>query len=131
MQHIFTIFCLVIVFFSVSCVNQGTESNGTSKNQTHVAKVHGSKPRVSDTSRQKSRKYVPGQVLVKFKQGTDQEAIEGIQKELALQTIRVVSKPYLYLMKITDGTPVEKMISRLQDFKQVLYSEPDYVMSIN
>jgi len=82
-------------------------------------------------SRQKSQKYVPGQILVKFKQGTDQEAIDGIQKELALQTIRVVSKPYLYLMKITDGTPVDKMIIRLQDFKQVLYSEPDYVMSIN
>jgi hypothetical protein len=74
---------------------------------------------------------VPGQILVKFKQGTDQKAIEGIQKELALKTIRVVSKPYLYLMKITDGTLVEKMIIRLQDFDQVLYSEPNYIISIN
>jgi len=131
LQYIFTIFCLIIVFFPVSCVNRDTESTETLKNQAHDTQVQGSKPSVLETSRRKSQKYVPGQILVKFKQGTDQKYIEGIQKELALQTIRVVSKPYLYLMKITDGTPVEKMISKLQDFKQVLYSEPDYVISIN
>lgn len=131
MQYIFTIFCLVIVFFPISCVNRDTESKETLKNQAHVAQVQDSKPRVLETSHRKSQKYVPGQILVKFKQGTDQKAIEGIQKELALKTIRVVSKPYLYLMKITDGTLVEKMIIRLQDFDQVLYSEPNYIVSIN
>jgi hypothetical protein len=71
--------------------------------------------------------YAPAQVLVKFKEGTQPQEIEAIQRELHLQTLRIVSKPNLYLMKIQDGFSVQEIVSRLKGFKAVEYAEPNYM----
>ena len=77
-----------------------------------------------------SAQYVPGEVLVKFKDGTDEQAIEAIQRELCLKTIRVSPKLHVYRMKILDGSPVEEVIKHLQGFKEVEYSEPNYIVRL-
>jgi len=71
--------------------------------------------------------YIPGQILVKFKVSTDTKAIEAIQRELHLKTIKIVSSPNLYLMKILDGSSVERTVERLRNYEEVKYSEPNYV----
>ncbi len=75
-------------------------------------------------------RYAPGEVLVKFREGTDEGTMAGIQQEAHLETIRVVSSPNLYLMKIVDGTPVEEMVERLRRYGEVAYAEPNYVRRI-
>ncbi len=50
-------------------------------------------------------RYGPGEILVKFREGTDEGTIARIQQEAHLETIRVVSSPILYLMEIVDGSP--------------------------
>jgi hypothetical protein len=74
--------------------------------------------------------HVSGQVLVKFKEGTQERVIEAIERELHLQTIRVVSRPNLYLMKIQDGLSMEETIRRLQESKAVEYAEPNLIRTI-
>ena len=74
-----------------------------------------------------SKNYVPGEIMVKFHAGTSQETIQEIMKELHLETIRVVSKPDLYLMKIVDGSSVESVLERLHNYKEVKYAEPNYM----
>jgi len=95
-----------------------------------VTEIQGrEQPRLAPTGRE-DQHYVPGEILVKFKDGTNEQAIKAIQGELHLETIRLVSKPNLYLMKILDGSSVEAVIERLQNYKEVKYAEPNYLISI-
>ena len=75
------------------------------------------------------KNYVPGEILIRFRAGTDEQAIETIQRKLHLTTIKIVSRPNLYLMKILDGSSVEKIMERLQDFQKVKYSEPNHIVT--
>ena len=76
------------------------------------------------------KNYVPGEILIKFKEGTDAQTIKTIQGELHLKTIKIVSRPNLYLMKILDSSPVETIMERLKDFQDVAYSEPNYIVTV-
>lgn len=72
--------------------------------------------------------YVLDEVLVKFKPGTDADAIERIRAALNLETIRKFSSPNLFLMKITDGSSVNAVIEQLKTYEAVKYAEPNYVV---
>lgn len=84
-----------------------------------------------EPSRAQRRDYVPGQVLVKFKDGVDEQAIQTIQEAMSLKTIRVIRRPNLYLMRISDGTSVESIIERLMAFPEVSYAEPNYRVTVH
>lgn len=75
-------------------------------------------------------RYAPGEVLVKFRDGTDAGTIASIQREVHLETVKVVSSPNLFLMKIVDDTSVEETVQRLQRYREVVYAEPNYVRRI-
>ena len=77
---------------------------------------------------QESHNYLPGEILIKFKDGTDLQSIKTIQKRLSLRTIKVVPKLNIYRMKIEDGSSVEEVMKRLQGFLEVEYSEPNYMV---
>ena len=79
----------------------------------------------------KSNGYVTDQIIVKFINGTDPKTISVIQKELRLEILRTFSSPNLFLMKITDNTPVKDIQKSLNKYKEVKYSEPNYKMSID
>jgi hypothetical protein len=76
-----------------------------------------------------SHKYIPGEILIKFKDGTDVESIKTIQERLGLTTIKVVPKLNIYHMKIQNGSSVEEVMRRLQSFREVEYSEPNYIVN--
>ena len=65
--------------------------------------------------------------MVTFYAGTSEKTIQEITRELHLETIRVVSKPDLYLMEILDGSSVENVLERLHNYKEVKYAEPNYM----
>ena len=73
------------------------------------------------------KNYVPGEIMVKFQAGTSEKTIQAITGELHLETIRIVSKPDLYLMKILDGSPVESVLERLHKLEEVESAEPNYM----
>jgi hypothetical protein len=72
--------------------------------------------------------HVSDQILVKFKSAADADTIERIRAALNLKTIRKFSSPNLFLMKITDGSPVEAVIEKLKTYEAVKYAEPNYVV---
>jgi hypothetical protein len=111
-----------------SCVDLAKEIEDklSSPQVTEVQKNEGSRPPPSEGE---YKNYKPREVLVKFRDGTDQETIEAIQEQLHLKTIRLLSKPHLYLMKILDGSSVESVVESLGNYKEVQYSEPNYVRS--
>jgi hypothetical protein len=73
------------------------------------------------------KNYVPGEIMVKFHGGASEKTIQEIMRELHLETIRIVSKPDLYLMKILDGSSVENVLERLHNYEEVKYAEPNYM----
>jgi hypothetical protein len=121
---------VAIFFLTISCVVQSTKQNEESLHHSSTVEI---KEREGPTLTQpgkKCRKYVPGEVIIRFEDETDERTIETIQKELGLETIKVISKPNLYLMKILDDTSVETMVERLRNHKKVKYAEPNYVRTV-
>ncbi len=118
---------LVIFVFSASCGAQHPEAQGTSVSSPQAVEMLGSERPKLSPSGEEGKNYVPGEILVKFKDSATEEAIGAIQREVHLETIRVVFKPHLYLMKILDGASVESVIERLRTYQEVQYAEPNFI----
>ena len=124
-------YLLITLFLAGSCTGQTAETKCGSTNQPKKNNIRRLEhPKLAPFEKQ-GRKYVPGQVLVKFRDGTDERAIETIRRQLSLRTIRVSPKLSLYRMKILDGSSVEEVIERLQSFDEVEYSEPNYFIEFD
>ena len=122
--------CLIIFLLTTSCVDPRKEIEDKSSPQRQMVEVQKNEEPTSTLPGKERKKYKPGEVIVKFRDGTDQQSIEAIQKELHLKTIRVGSKPHLYLMKILDDSSVESVLESLGNYKEVQYSEPNYTRNI-
>jgi hypothetical protein len=72
----------------------------------------------------------PGEILVRFRDGTDEQTIARIQKEVELKTIRLVSRPELYLMQVVGEISPEEAVQRLRRYREVIFAEPNYVRRI-
>jgi hypothetical protein len=77
-------------------------------------------------SDKQAHEMVPGQVLVRFREGTDPRAIERIQGEAGARILKAVSGNALFLMEIMDGSSVEDAVRRLNAYPEILYAEPNY-----
>ena len=114
----------ILVVLAVACAGQrsGTGRGGDGEIQ--------SVERKTGVTGEQERRYAPGEVLVKFRDGTDAGTISRIQQEVHLETVRVVSSPNLFLMRIVDQTSVEETVQRLQRYDEVVLAEPNYVRRI-
>lgn len=125
-----SIWVITIIFFALSFTMLGCTSQQEQEksNLTNLSEI-------GERGKEKEVKligdYVPGEILVKFADGTNKQAIKDIKREMQLETIRVISKPNLYLMKILDNTSVESMIECLKNYPEVKHSEPSYIRTIN
>ncbi len=126
-----TLQLLVIFFLTISCADGHLESQEKAASHPQAIEIQGSdQPKLSPAGGE-TKNYVPGEILVKFRDGTTVQAKEAIQKEVHLETIRLISKPNLYLMKILDGSSVESVMERLGKLKEVKYAEPNYIRTIH
>jgi hypothetical protein len=131
MRHTEILVFIVALTLTISCAGK----NEAAKNDS-LRYAKGSEP--AETGRQAPASlhgarpdYVPGEILVRFRDGTDGQTMEAIQRDLNLRTIRVVSGPYLYLMKIPHGSSVEEMVDRLKGIGVIKYAEPNYLSTIH
>jgi hypothetical protein len=73
--------------------------------------------------------YQPGELLIKFAEGTEERIIENIMKQYNLEIINITTKLNIYHVKIKDDCSVEEIIRRLEDLEEIEYSEPNYVVT--
>ena len=124
-----TLQLLVIFFLTISCADGHLESQEKAASHPQAIEIQTSdQPKLSPAGGE-TKNYVPGEILVKFRDGTTDQAKEAIQRKVHLETIRLISKPNLYLMKILDGSSVESVMERLGKFKEVKHAEPNYIRS--
>ena len=122
---------IVILFLIISCVDRHLEEQEKETSHSRAIGIQGSEqPKLSPAGGE-TKNYVPGEILVKFRDGTTDQMKEALQKEVHLKTIRIISKPNLYLMKILDGSSVESVMERLRNYEGVQYSEPNYTRTIH
>ena len=128
MRYVISFIWLMIVLFTFSCKEQKSDFKGNVVNQINTSETKGAKHRELVPIGKESQNYIPGVILIKFKDGTDVQSIKTIQKKLSLRTIKVVPKLNIYRMKIQNGSSVEEVMKRLQSFREVEYSEPNYIV---
>jgi hypothetical protein len=124
------IYVTMLILLTMSCTGDAKPPELTGARSAEVTEYSGTRDAEPRLHAKETKRYAPGQVLVKFKDSTQQQTIEAIQTELRLETIRIISRPNLYLMKIQGGSSVEDIVKRLQEFRAVEYSEPNYVRTI-
>jgi len=121
---------LVLTFLTMSCTGSATPPEQHLTGAVQTGGVQGQDDPKPGSSGRKSEDHVPQQVLIRFRDGTQQQTIEAIQAELHLHTLRIIPRPSLYLMKIGKGLSVQETIKRLQEFEAVEYAEPNLIRTI-
>jgi hypothetical protein len=119
---------LMIFLFTFACKSQQSDFKVDQVNQINMSETKGAKHRELAPIGKESQKYIPGEILIKFKDGTDVQSIKTIQKRLGLRTIKVVPKLNIYRMKIQNGSSVEEVVESLKSFREVEHSEPNYIV---
>ena len=131
MRRTNTLQLLVIFLLTISCADRHPEAQEKAASHPQAIEIQGSdQPKLSPAGGE-TKNYVPGEILVKFRDGTTDQTKKAIQKEVHLETIRIISKPNLYLMKILDGSSVESVMERLGKFKEVKHAEPNYIRTLH
>jgi len=121
---------IALLFMVAACASQEQpEAKETSEVRSMHAAGAGANRMPSDGATT-GRPYVPGQILVRFRNGIEAQEVERIQAEAGLQILKVASAPDLYLMKIADGCAVEDMLVRLKKYPEIVYAEPNYVRTL-
>jgi hypothetical protein len=122
---------LFIFVLTISCAGKNPPGQEKSAHPPpEIKKAESTQPKLQSPAGE-SKNYVPGEIVIKFREGTSAKAIQGIMRDLHLETIRVVSEPNLYLVKILDGSSVESVLERVGKYKEVQYSEPNYLRTTN
>ena len=131
MRRTNTLQVIVILFLTISCGDRHLQEQEKGALHPQAIEIQGGEqPKLSPAGGE-TKNYVAGEILVKFRDGTTDQMKEALQRELHLETIRVISKPNLYLMKIRDDSSVESVMERLRKFKEVKYAEPNYIRTIH
>ena len=131
MKTMFILKYIILLLAVFSCVQPNPAGKKALKNEPQLGEINIKENAQMEPSRAQRGDYVPGQVLVKFKDGVDEQAVETIQRALSLKTIRIVRRPNLYLMKIMNGSSVEKIMDHLKDFPEVAYAEPNFLVTVH
>ncbi len=73
-----------------------------------------------------SPRFIPHDVLVKFKDGVSRERIASILQENRIDTIAEIQQGRLYHARVADDRSVESVIARLSSYQEIEYAEPNY-----
>ncbi len=74
--------------------------------------------------------YVPGEILVKFKDSATKVSIQGLHAYTRSKQKKVFKKFKIHHIKLPEGTSVEKALQLYQQDPDVEYAEPNYIVSI-
>jgi hypothetical protein len=111
-QLVTIMICVWAVWFSTSC-------DATNR---HVTERHALEP----TIKSPAPRFVPYELLVKFKGGVSQERIVSILKDNRTDVIAEIQRGRLYHVRILDDRSVESAITQLTSYQEVEYAEPNY-----
>jgi len=103
----------------VSAVWSFTSCNAPNRNATST---HAFEPAATSPT----PRFVPHEVLVKFKDGISPERITSILKDNRIAIMAEIQRGRLYHVMILDDRSVESAIAQLVSYQEIEYAEPNY-----
>jgi subtilisin family serine protease len=73
-------------------------------------------------------RYIPGEILVKFKESTEKTRISTIHSALGASKIKVFKKTGVQHLKLPRGMSVEEAVRKYEEDPNVEYAEPNYIV---
>ncbi|BFU89603.1 MAG: hypothetical protein NTAFB01_07900 [Nitrospira sp.] len=110
-QLVTVLMCVSAIWFSTSC-------DATNRNETEP---HALEPAIKSPP----PRFVPYEVLIKFKDGISQERIASILKNNRTDVIAEIQQGRLYHVRIVDNRSIESAITQLMSYQEVEYAEPN------
>lgn len=78
-----------------------------------------------------SRRYVSGELMVKFKEGVLDEKVRSIISEKGATVIKFIDKLRVYQLRLKAKQSVEDAADEFSKIPEVEYAEPNYIITIN
>jgi general secretion pathway protein D len=78
-----------------------------------------------------SRRYVSGELMVKFKEGVPDEKVRSTISEKGATVIKFMDKLRVYQLRLKAKQSVEDAVDEFSKIPEVEYAEPNYVITIN
>lgn len=75
--------------------------------------------------------YVPGELLVKYRAWPRKAALEDLQRQRGISTLRTFRSIAVRHLRLPEGMTVKEAMAILQDDPDVAYAEPNYVRRIS
>jgi len=98
---------IILLLAVFSCVQSDPAGKKVLKNEAQSGEITIRENAQMEAAPRQKQSYMPGQVLVRFKDG-----VQTIKEVMWLETIRVVRRPSLFLMRIVNESSVEAVIER-------------------
>lgn len=111
-QLITIMMCVSAAWFSISCE---ARNQNTTTTRALESPVKSPAPR-----------FIPHEVLIKFKNGVSPERIASILKNNRIDVIAKIQRGRLYHVRIGNDRSVESMITQLTSYQEIEYAEPNY-----
>lgn len=77
-----------------------------------------------------NKRFVPGEIMVKFKEGVSEEKVHSIISQKEATVIRFMDKIGVYLLKLKKNQSVEDAVEEFSALPEVEYAEPNYIITI-
>lgn len=123
---------IVVVLFITKSANQGSSTLNIKKdikreqNKEKIVKMDSNK-----NSSQQEKKYVEGQILVKFKVGLSQEGINKFLSDYGLKKMEIIQGINVYKLGLPPGKTVQDILKLIQKDQRIEYAEPNYLFKLN
>ena len=77
-----------------------------------------------------NKRFVPGEIMVKFKEGVSEEKVHSIISQKEATVIRFMDKIGVYLLKLKKNQSVEDAVEEFSALPEIEYAEPNYIITI-
>jgi thermitase len=79
-----------------------------------------------ESAHQKSERYAPAEVLIKFKVGVAADSIQSLTTRLGLEKVQDIEPLGVRVYRITSRRSVEEVVRACQNNPHVEYAEPNF-----
>lgn len=119
---------ILILFLALGLISCGSESRQNISGQS--TDIHSSASALTDAPATKNMpaRYVPGEVLVKFKSGTSIVAINKLHSAIGASKIRDIRHLGIHRMRLPKDVKVEEAVRNYRSDPNVEYAEPNYIV---
>ena len=114
-----------------SCMASKVENHTSSPEDKKVVSSEGEKGGIRSDLKIIGKDYVPGEVLVEFKEGVSEESIMAISEKFSLVLIEKVKGTSIYRFRLPGGKAVPEVVDILKQQNEVRTAQPNYIYKIN